>query len=101
MSYGWPILSTITFLPLLGALLICLLRGADDAAFRNARFVALWTTLITFAVSLILLRDFAPLTAEEVARYHEPIATPSEMRKEREVLLKKLGERSSVSPVSH
>ena len=31
MSYGWPILSTITFLPLLGALLIVLLRGADEA----------------------------------------------------------------------
>ena len=41
MSYGWPILSTITFLPLLGALLICLLRGGDEGAFRNARFMAM------------------------------------------------------------
>ena len=30
MSYGWPILSTVTFLPLVGALLIFALRGDDD-----------------------------------------------------------------------
>ena len=64
MSYSWPILSTVTFLPLLGALLICLLRGRDESAFRNARFIALWTTLITFTLSLILWRDFDPLTAQ-------------------------------------
>ncbi len=46
-----------------------------------------------------LPRDFAPLTAAEVAGYHEPIATPSEIRKEREALLEKLGRRSSISPV--
>ncbi len=64
MSYSWPILSTVTFLPLLGALLIVLLRGNDESAFRNARYIALWTTLITFALSLILWRDFDPTTAQ-------------------------------------
>ena len=64
MSYCWPILSTVTFLPLLGALLIVLLRGNDDSAFRNARFIALWTTLITFGLSLVLWRDFDPITAQ-------------------------------------
>jgi NADH-quinone oxidoreductase subunit M len=64
MSYGWPILSTVTFLPLLGALLIGLLRGQDESAFRNARFIALWTTLITFALSLLLWRDFDPVTPQ-------------------------------------
>jgi NADH-quinone oxidoreductase subunit M len=64
MSYSWPILSTITFLPLLGALLIGLLRGSDESAFRNARFIALWTTLVTFAISLLLWRDFDPTTAQ-------------------------------------
>jgi NADH-quinone oxidoreductase subunit M len=59
----WPILSTITFLPLLGALLILILRGDDEAAHRNARWIALWTTLITFAVSLLVLRDFDPAVA--------------------------------------
>ena len=32
MSYSWPILSTVTFLPLLGALLIGILRGDDESA---------------------------------------------------------------------
>ncbi|MGC1712791.1 MAG: NADH-quinone oxidoreductase subunit M, partial [Methyloceanibacter sp.] len=58
MSYAWPILSTVTFLPLFGALLIAILGGEDESTFRNARFIALWTTLVTFGLSLILWRDF-------------------------------------------
>src|SRR5712691_822653 len=56
----WPILSVVTFLPVVGALLIYLIRGDDEAARRNARWIALWTTLVTFAVSLILVWRFDP-----------------------------------------
>ena len=35
MMTGWPILSTVTFLPLVGALLILIIRGDDDIARRN------------------------------------------------------------------
>ncbi|HWL21769.1 MAG TPA: NADH-quinone oxidoreductase subunit M [Bradyrhizobium sp.] len=56
----WPILSVVTFLPVVGALLIYLIRGDDEAAQRNARWIALWTTLVTFAVSLILVWRFDP-----------------------------------------
>ncbi len=56
----WPILTTLLVLPLAGSLLLAVLRGEDEAAVRNARFIALWTTLITFGVSLLLLRDFDP-----------------------------------------
>src|SRR5437879_13106742 len=56
----WPILSVVTFLPVFGTLLIYLSRGDDEAARRNARWIALWTTLITFAVSLILVWRFDP-----------------------------------------
>jgi NADH-quinone oxidoreductase subunit M len=56
----WPILSVVTFLPVVGAILIYLTRGDDEAARRNARWIALWTTLITFAVSLILIARFDP-----------------------------------------
>jgi NADH-quinone oxidoreductase subunit M len=56
---SWPLLSVITFLPLAGALFIAFL-GDDEAGVRNARWVALWTTLIVFALSLILLRRFDP-----------------------------------------
>ena len=54
----WPILSVVTFLPVIGALAIYLTRGDDEAARRNARWIALWTTLVTFAVSLILVWRF-------------------------------------------
>jgi NADH-quinone oxidoreductase subunit M len=60
----WPILSVTTFLPLVGALIVYLSRGDDEAARRNSRWIALWTTLITFAVSLILVARFDPSTAD-------------------------------------
>src|SRR5580658_5427331 len=61
---SWPILSVTTFLPLLGALLIILMRGEDPSVARNARWVAMWTTLITFAISLILVWRFDPGSPE-------------------------------------
>ena len=60
----WPILSVVTFLPIVGALLIYAVRGEDEAAARNARWIALWTTSITFAVSLVLVRRFDPSSPE-------------------------------------
>jgi NADH-quinone oxidoreductase subunit M len=56
----WPILSVVTFLPLVGALLVYIVRGDDEATRRNSRWIALWTTLITFAISLILVARFDP-----------------------------------------
>ncbi len=63
MMTSWPILSVVTFLPLVGAVFIASLND-DEAGFRNARWVALWTTLITFAVSLILIWRFDPSSAD-------------------------------------
>ena len=54
----WPILSTITYLPLLGALFILLIPGEDEAVGRNARAVALWTTVATFVLSIVILFEF-------------------------------------------
>ena len=54
----WPILSVVTFLPLVGALLLLTLRGESDAVKCNARYIALWTTIVTFVVSLLLLARF-------------------------------------------
>ena len=55
---SWPILSITTFLPILGVLWICTLNGEDEYVKRNARWAALWTTLVTFGVSLILVWRF-------------------------------------------
>lgn len=54
---SWPILSVLVFLPIAGALFIAFLSN-DEAGARNARWVALWTTLVTLAISLILLWRF-------------------------------------------
>ena len=61
---SWPVLSVAIFLPLLGALFIATMRAEDDAVKRNARWVALWTTLITLAVSLVLVWRFDPSSPE-------------------------------------
>jgi NADH-quinone oxidoreductase subunit M len=55
-----PLLSIATFLPLAGALFIAFL--SKDAG-RNIRYVALWTSLLTFAVSLLIWFHFDPSTA--------------------------------------
>jgi NADH-quinone oxidoreductase subunit M len=60
---SWPILSVIVFLPLVGALFIAFLSD-DEAGVRNARWLALWTTLVTFIISLILVWRFDPTTAD-------------------------------------
>jgi NADH-quinone oxidoreductase subunit M len=54
----WPILSTVTFLPLVGAFLILLTRDEGEAARRNIRNVALLTTVFTFLVSLFVWIGF-------------------------------------------
>jgi NADH-quinone oxidoreductase subunit M len=54
----WPILSTVTFLPLVGAFLILLIRDEGDSARRNIRNVALLTTVFTFVLSLFIWAGF-------------------------------------------
>jgi NADH-quinone oxidoreductase subunit M len=62
---SWPILSLTVCLPLLGAVLIVIMaRGETPEGTRNARWIALWTTLVTFAVSLILVWRFDPASPE-------------------------------------
>ena len=54
----WPILSTVTFLPLVGAAFIFFIRGDKETVARNARHLALWTSVITFGLSLLLIAYF-------------------------------------------
>jgi len=55
---GFPLLSLLTFLPLAGGLVIILLRGDEAQVASAARWTALWTSLIVFALSLILWVKF-------------------------------------------
>ena len=62
---NWPILSVVTFLPLLGAVFIMFaVRGNEPLARGTARWVALWTTIVTFAISLVMVGRFDPASPE-------------------------------------
>ncbi|MFV0409143.1 MAG: NADH-quinone oxidoreductase subunit M [Paracoccus sp. (in: a-proteobacteria)] len=53
------ILSIITFLPLIAALILAIfLRGNDEASNRNAKWLALIATTATFVISLTILFGF-------------------------------------------
>ena len=60
---GWPILSIVTFLPLVGVLFILGVRGDSEAARQNIRRIALITTVVTFLLSLFIWGGFDPTTA--------------------------------------
>jgi NADH-quinone oxidoreductase subunit M len=60
----WPLLSLVTFLPLVGAGFILTTRGDEAVVARNARNIALWTSLIDFALSLLLWFQFDPNIAD-------------------------------------
>jgi len=70
-----PLLSIVTFLPLVGAAFILLARGPEEIVARNARNAALWTTVITFAVSLLIWIGFDNSTAAfQFVEKHEWLA---------------------------
>ena len=56
----FPILSLITFLPLVGALLIATIRGSEAEVAARARAMALFTTLCTLAPALLAWALFEP-----------------------------------------
>lgn len=55
---GWPILSTITFAPLVGVLIILFTRDDSELARRNIRNVALLVSVFTFLLSLFIWIGF-------------------------------------------
>ena len=55
---NFPWLSAVIFTPLLGVFFILLTRGDQETIARNSRGVALWTSLVTFFVSLGLWFNF-------------------------------------------
>ena len=65
MTDGWPILSVVTFLPLVGAgFILFFTRGEPEDVANSARWTALWTSLTTFVLSLFIWFGFERGTAE-------------------------------------
>ncbi len=59
-SVGFPILSLITWLPLVGGIIIMSVRGDEETVASNARWAALWTSLIVLVLSIVLWVRFDP-----------------------------------------
>lgn len=60
---NFPILSVVTFLPLLGAFFILFIRGSDADIVRNSKSAALLFSAATFVLSLFMYMNFDPTTA--------------------------------------
>src|SRR5512134_2096158 len=69
MQADWPILSVLVWLPIAAGVLLLLVGDRNDPA---ARWLALGATLLTFAVSVVLWRDFETTTAAMQFVEHEP-----------------------------
>ena len=61
--FGLGILSGLLILPIVGALALLLLRGDDESTRNNARWIALWTTIATFILSLFAWGEFNTASA--------------------------------------
>lgn len=61
---SFPILSAITFLPLLGAFFILFIRGSEKDIIRNSKGAALLFSMATFLLSLYMYTHYDPTTAD-------------------------------------
>jgi NADH-quinone oxidoreductase subunit M len=55
---GFPLLSLITWLPMVGVAVILGIRGDEQTVAANARWTALWTSLIVLIISLVIWVNF-------------------------------------------
>src|SRR3984885_12685716 len=60
---NWPLLSLVPFMPLAGVLAILVLRGEPADVARNARWIALWTSLVDLALAIAVWANFDPTRA--------------------------------------
>ncbi len=60
----FPILSLMTFLPLVGAVLLLFLRGEGEAIHFRAKMLALLVSGLTFVLSVVMLMNFDPTVAD-------------------------------------
>ena len=61
---NFPILSAVTFLPLVGSIFILLIRDSSDKAINNAQYVAIFTSFSNFFLTIFLWFSFDTSTAD-------------------------------------
>ena len=60
METSWPILTVLTFIPLVGVIFLLLIRGDEQMVKRNARDVALLVSVFTLLFALAIAYNFDP-----------------------------------------
>jgi len=60
---NFPILSFLTFFPLVGVIFILLRRGSDEVVERSSKNISILVSVINFIVSLFLWSKFDPTIA--------------------------------------
>ena len=55
---GWPILSLVTFLPLAGVVILLAMRGDGENGRQNVLYISLFTTVVTFLLSMVIWIGF-------------------------------------------
>ncbi len=69
------LVSIVVFIPLVAAVILALfLRGDDEAARNNARYLALIATSASFLLSLLILAQFEPGGGFQLVEEHEWVA---------------------------
>jgi len=61
---NFPILSAIIFIPLIGALFILITKGSQKTVVKNSKYVAIFTSLANFFLSIFLWYSFDVSTSE-------------------------------------
>jgi NADH-quinone oxidoreductase subunit M len=61
---NFPILSAVTFLPLIGSIFILLIKDSSDKSINNAKYVAIFTSSVNFLLSIFLWFSFDTSTAD-------------------------------------
>jgi NADH-quinone oxidoreductase subunit M len=64
MTFDNSILSIVTFLPIVGVIAVLLVPGRDERSLEWQRWIALVTTIVTFAISLVIWARFDPSTSD-------------------------------------
>ncbi|MAH03042.1 MAG: NADH-quinone oxidoreductase subunit M [Candidatus Pelagibacter sp.] len=61
---NFPILSAVTFLPLIGSIFILLIKDSSDKSINSAKYVAIFTSFVNFLLSIFLWFSFDSSTAD-------------------------------------
>ena len=61
---NFPILSSIILIPFIGALFILITKGDEKEVNKNFKYVAIFSSVVNFLLSIFLFYSFDPSTAD-------------------------------------